>query len=184
MEDPMNQTHNSILLEGQRIILRPLRLSDAEEVYKNWTSDPEVAKYVRWNTHENVEVTREWLAQCEANIGKTGHYDWGIVIRDTDEMIGSIGAGSGDGADRYEVGYCIGRRYWGQGYTTEALRLMVDYLVSKEDIRHFSATHAIENPASGAVMKKAGFVCVSCEGTCCSFDGERKFAAKEYHLDR
>lgn len=41
-------------LETERLILRPLTVNDAEEAFKNWTSDDEVSKYVRWSTHKNV----------------------------------------------------------------------------------------------------------------------------------
>ena len=57
----------SITLESERLILRKLKENDAEEVFKNWTSDDEVSKYVRWSTHKNVEETREWLRQEEKN---------------------------------------------------------------------------------------------------------------------
>lgn len=53
----------SITLESERLTLRKLKETDAEEVFKNWTSDDEVSKYVRWSTHKNVEETREWLRQ-------------------------------------------------------------------------------------------------------------------------
>ena len=45
-------------LETERLILRPLTVNDAEEAFKNWTSDDEVSKYVRWSTHKNVEETK------------------------------------------------------------------------------------------------------------------------------
>ena len=48
-------------LETERLILRPLTVKDAEEAFKNWTSDDEVSKYVRWSTHKNVEETKEYI---------------------------------------------------------------------------------------------------------------------------
>lgn len=53
------------ILETERLILRPLIVEDAWEVFNNWTSDPEVAKFMRWSTHENAEVTKEWLKEVE-----------------------------------------------------------------------------------------------------------------------
>jgi len=178
----MEDLPGSVILERKRIILRPLYVRDADEVFRNWANDPEVAKYVRWSTHENVDVTREWLATCETGIGKQNSYDWGIVIRDTDALIGSIGASWNEEEDRVEVGYCIGRSYWGKGYTSEALLCMMDYLVTKAGIKHFVSMHAVENPASGTVMRKAGFVYVG-DGVAQSFDGKRTFPTKIYHWD-
>ena len=178
----MEDHPGSDILESERLILRPLRVSDAEMVFRNWASDPEVTKYVRWSTHENVDVTREWLSACEKSMDSKDAYDWGIVIRDTDALIGSIGASWNEKEDRVEVGYCIGRSYWGKGYTSEALLCMMDYLVTKAGIKHFVSMHAVENPASGTVMRKAGFVYVG-DGTMQSFDGQRTFPTKVYHLD-
>ena len=68
------------ILETERLILRPLRLADAEEVFANWASDPEVAKFMTWSTHPNVEVTKGWLADVEQNsTDSDSTYDWGFV---------------------------------------------------------------------------------------------------------
>ena len=179
----MENQPGSVILESERLLLRPLRVSDAEMVFRNWASDPEVTKYMLWNTHENTDVTQEWLATREDNMDSTDAYDWGIVIRDTGELIGSIGAYKTQEDDRYSVGYCIGRKYWRNGYTPEALRCMLNYLVTQAGIRHFVADHAVMNPASGVVMMKAGFVYFG-EGTMKSFDGQRTFPMKRYHLDK
>ena len=56
-----------IKLETERLILRKFKIEDSEEVFKNWTSDAEVAKFVRWSTHKSVDDTREWLTQEEKN---------------------------------------------------------------------------------------------------------------------
>ena len=58
----------------------------------------------------------------------------------------------------WEPGYCLGRAFWGKGYMTEALRAVVDYWFTRTDGSWLTCCHAKGNPASGAVMKKAGFV--------------------------
>ena len=50
-----------ITLETNRLILRPFEITDAWDMYNNWTSDDEVTKYVTWNTHKSVEQTKELL---------------------------------------------------------------------------------------------------------------------------
>ncbi len=52
---------NIKILETERLILRKLEESDAEEMYKNWANDDEVTKYVRWSTHKNADETREYI---------------------------------------------------------------------------------------------------------------------------
>lgn len=49
------------VLESKRMILRPLSLNDANHIFKSWTSDPEVAKFMIWDIHKSVDDTIEWL---------------------------------------------------------------------------------------------------------------------------
>ncbi len=58
----------------------------------------------------------------------------------------------------WEVGYCIGRAWWNNGFTTEALRAVVEYWFKNTDSNWLACAHAFENPASGRVMTRAGFV--------------------------
>ena len=55
-----------------------------------------------------------------------------------------------------EIGYCIGRSWWGQGITSEALSAVLDFLFQEVGVESIIAKHAVDNPASGRVMEKAG----------------------------
>ena len=50
----------TIQLETERLILRRFSMNDADAMFKNWTSDPEVTKFMTWPTHQNVGVSR-WV---------------------------------------------------------------------------------------------------------------------------
>ena len=168
-------------LETERLILRPLTVNDAEEAFKNWTSDDEVSKYVRWSTHKNVEETKEYILLEEKRRKTEECFNWGIVIKDSNELIGAMGAfPSEDG--RYEIGYNIAKKHWNNGYTTEAVKEVLKYLATEEKIHKFRCAHAVLNPASGAVMRKAGFKYVKDE-VCEKFDKSQKFDSKVYYLD-
>ena len=56
------------------------------------------------------------------------------------------------------VGYWVGKPFWNQGICTEALRLMIDHIHRTTDIKSLISSHFIDNPASGRVMEKCGFV--------------------------
>ena len=58
----------------------------------------------------------------------------------------------------WEVGYCIGKAWWNQGFTTEALKAVVEYWFKNTGSNWLACCHAFENPASGRVQQKAGFV--------------------------
>jgi len=168
-------------LETERLILRKFEIKDAEEVFENWTSDDDVSKYVRWATHKNVEETKEYL-KYEVEQNKTGKYfSWGIVLKEDNELIGAISAFPND-ENKYEVGYNIAKKHWGKGYTTEALKRMLKYLINEQKIYRYKASHAIFNPASGAVMKKAGFR-YSHNEIYEKFDKSQKYESKVYYLN-
>lgn len=177
-------THmGSVTLETERLVLRGLRHEDAEVVFKNWASDEEVARFMRWNVHNDIEATRQWLKECEEIARDPRRYEWGIILKETHEPIGSIGAFiNADEPDRYEVGYCLGKKYWGRGLATEALLCVMDFLVKTVGLSHFISSHALANVASGAVMRHAGFRYVR-DGVYESFDSLKKFDSKVYYLD-
>lgn len=173
----------TVLLETERLILRGLKLEDAPYVFTNWSSDKEVAKFMRWNVHSDISVTEEWMKACEELTKDKTRYEWGIILKTVNEPIGSIGAfRNADEPDRYEIGYALGREYWGHGYATEALQCVINFLGNEVGIRNFLCSHAKDNPASGAVMRHAGFKYVK-DGTYQSFDGQRQFENMIYYLD-
>jgi len=170
-----------IKLKTERLILRELVENDAEEMFKNWASDDEVSKYVRWSTHKDVEETKEYI-RCEQERCKNeGCYNWGIVLKENNELIGAIGAFPSED-NRLEIGYNIAKKHWRNGYTTEALKRAIDYLINDEGISRFRCSHAILNPASGAVMRKAGFKYIH-DDVYEKYDNSQKFESKVYYLD-
>ena len=55
------QNKGTKTIETDRLILRQFRLEDAEYMFKNWASDPEVSKFLTWPPHKDVELTRTLL---------------------------------------------------------------------------------------------------------------------------
>lgn len=168
-------------LETERLILRDLRESDAESAFKNWTCDDDVSRYVSWSTHKNVDETREYLRGEIRKCKEEDYYTWGIVLKENQELIGAISAFDSE-EGRKEIGYNITKKYWRNGYTTEALKEVMRYLIEDIGIKKFICKHAELNPASGAVMRKAGFKYVK-DTTYEKMDGSTKFKAKVYFLD-
>ena len=72
-------------------------------------------------------------------------------------MIGSVGVMIIAEYDfKGEIGYCIGRKWWRQGYISKAVKAVINYMYENTDIERIEAYHSIQNPASGKVMEKAG----------------------------
>lgn len=180
-----NNSYSTQPLETERLFLRPLRKEYAAEAYAAWTTDADVARYVKWSPHASVEETITWLTDSESKIDSPDHYDWGIFLRDSGALIGSIGAVREtyeQGIDRYELGYCIAKKHWGRGITSEALQRVFTYLKEDVGLRHFLCCHDVSNPASGAVMRKIGFESYG-TGTAMGFDGIKELDMIKYKLD-
>ena len=162
-------------IETPRLLLRRLAPADAPAMYRNWASDPAVARFLRWEPHKDETETFALLAAWEELYQNPDYYQWCLVDKATGAVFGSISicnglAGEPEAAatwrrlgfdtsqGEWEPGYCIGRAWWGKGYTTEALNAVVDYWFTRTDSTWLACFHAVGNPASGAVMQKAGFV--------------------------
>lgn len=142
-------------LETERLILRRFELEDAEMMFTNWANDPEVTRFLSWEPHGSLEVTKALLKSWVDEYEKLNHYNWAIVY--DGDLVGSISLVAIDeevaGA---EVGYCMSRRYWGRGIMAEALSAVLAYCFDELAFKEMYAKHHVDNPNSGKVMKKAG----------------------------
>lgn len=143
-------------IETKRLLLRQFTTDDAPAMYERWASDLDVTKYLTWQPHPNVEHTRALLAEWTENYTKGDYYNWAIELKKVG-VIGSIGVvATREETKSAEVGYCIAKKYWGQGIMAEALKAVLDYLFEKAGFLRVSAKHDAQNPNSGKVMAKAG----------------------------
>jgi RimJ/RimL family protein N-acetyltransferase len=93
-----------------RLELRRLTLADAEQMFAHWAADREVTRFLTWPPHATVDVTRGVLEEWVAGYGADDFYQWGIVLNETSELVGTISVVSiDDDVDAVEVGYCLGR---------------------------------------------------------------------------
>ena len=149
----------TIRLETDRLILRRFTMDDAEGMLNNWASDDEVTKYLTWPTHQNIEtmLPNDKPRQYHSDNAKSAFYQWIIEIKETQELIGNISVVKViDETDSLELGWVIGRKYWGKGYTAEAARVIIEVLFDKVGANCIYAAHDVNNPNSGRVMQKIG----------------------------
>ena len=144
-------------LETARLILRPFVKEDAPAMYRNWASDPEVTKFLSWPTYKAVDTAHEILNIWVPQYRDDTFYQWAIVLKEIGEVIGSISVVNFDErVDMAEIGFCIGRSWWGQGMMTEAFQAVIDFLFGEVGVLRIEAGHDPNNPASGAVQRKCG----------------------------
>jgi ribosomal-protein-alanine N-acetyltransferase len=174
-------------IETDRLILRPLTLADAESAYYGWTKDPEANRYVSWLPHDSLEDAKHWLKVVDWDRPNTGdeprdNYIWGFILKETGELFGSGGLIWENKCQLYQVGYNIKRTHWNNGYTTEAMKAILQYAVSNLGIKKVAGGHAKENLASAKVIEKLGFV-YDRDDITPHVDGVRYFDSREYYLD-
>ena len=148
---------NTPTLQTERLLLRPFTYEDAEDVFTCWESDPDVARYMFWTSHNDIEKTKEWLTFEIGQIEKDDWYRFAIVQKDTDELIGTGLIYFEEEVNGWEIGYNLGKKYWGKGYTTEAMSRIISFANEELGITEIVGRYAKENPASGKVMDKLGF---------------------------
>ena len=143
-----------VTLETNRLILRPFEISDAEMMFNNWASDEEVTRYMTWNYHESIETTKMILSNWVDEYQKPERYNFGIVLKETNELIGGIDVcGYIDGIP--VVGYVLSRKYWNNGYMTEAFKEVITLLKSLGH-KQIKIDAVVENTASNKVIIKCG----------------------------
>lgn len=174
---------NTPVLETERLILRPITQADAQTAFDNWTSDPDVARYMAYSTHENVEVTRQWLKNVEEAQALATIFDWGFVRKSDGKLIGAGGLYYKERSGMFEMGYNIMKECWHQGYTTEAAREMVRYAVEELGQIRLGCNHVVENVYSGKVMMKVGFKRVG-QRPWVSIDGTKHHECYEYIYEK
>ena len=144
-------------IETERLTLRPFRVEDAEAMHRNWASDEEVTRFLTWPPHESVEETAALLTNWCGKYESADWYQWAIVPKTLNEPIGSISAVKvNDDTRSADIGYCMGKAWWGQGLMPEALGAVIAFFFDEVEAGCVTACHAPENPKSGRVMQKCG----------------------------
>lgn len=146
-------------LDTNRLTMKRFEKSDCVDMLNNWISIAEVQN----NYGEDVKTTEsevyELLNKWTSNYSKRDFYRWAIIEKNTKKNIGQIAFYKVNARhNRVEVEYCIGNKYWGQGYATEAVRAIIDFAFKELEIKRVEAFHRSKNPSSGRVLEKSGMI--------------------------
>jgi RimJ/RimL family protein N-acetyltransferase len=166
-----------MFLRTERLFLRPAWLEDAPELTRAIGQEPVVRMLSRVPWPYREEHARQWIEGAKDPRLPT------LLVTLPDEggqIVGCCGLHEDEG--RIEVGYWIEPGYWGRGYATEALRgvLALARLIGH---RRIVSRHAVDNPASGRVLRKAGFRPTGRARAFHSLGRNAKVEAPEYTLD-
>lgn len=148
----------TVIIETKRLILRQFTEKDATAAFRNWTSDEKVTEFLRWPTHESVEITQSILKEWINSYKNNDFYQWAIALKEnSDEPIGTISVvDKNERLDIVHIGYCIGSKWWNQGITSEAFSGIISFLFDEVKVNRIESQHDPNNPNSGKVMVKCG----------------------------
>lgn len=153
----MKEFRENTILEGERLILRPLQSEDKTAIFRNINHDREVLNYFI-DTYVEKEEDFAFENMLE-RFRKNQMYAFAIVLKDNSEVIGEIFQCSRPSSIEHttEIGYAIGKKYWNRGYASEAMQLMISFMF-EIGIHKVVACHLEGNEASGRVMQKCSMI--------------------------
>ncbi len=144
------------VLESKRLILRLFAMDDAQRI-QLLAGEEEVATMTSTIPYPYQDgMAEKWITMQRAWIDNKTAMTLAITLRETGKLIGAISVNSINNGEG-ELGFWIGKTYWGRGYCTEAVSVFSTYCRSQLHLRRVYARHLTRNPASGRVMQKCGF---------------------------
>ncbi|KAA0549938.1 GNAT family N-acetyltransferase [Bacillus sp. BGMRC 2118] len=145
------------VLTTDRLQLRRITLEDKENVFA-YFSDDLVTRYFGIDNFTKMEEAEAIINAFNNGFEQKQAIRWGIALKETDELIGSIGFHNiSKNNARVEVGYEITRKEWNKGYATEALKAVINFLFNDACFNRIGATIRPENEASKQLVRKLGF---------------------------
>lgn len=143
-------------LETERLILRPMRLDDAEDMY-DYARREDVTRYLTWLPHGSITYTKDYLSYIEARYAMGDFFDFAVVEKESGRMIGTCGFTKIDTPnDSAEIGYVLNPKHHGKGYATEAAGEIVRFGFTALKLHRIEAKFMEGNTASLHVMEKLG----------------------------
>jgi RimJ/RimL family protein N-acetyltransferase len=141
----------SVVIRTERLLLRAPAPGDARAIAE-LAGDYEVASMTGTIPHPYSEdMAVDWIESLQE-----GEEGVAFAVDLGGELIGCVGYRATE-KDHAEMGYWIGKPYWGMGYATEAARALILYAFEKEGFAYLTVGHFKENPASARVIAKLGF---------------------------
>ena len=143
-------------ITAKRVVLQRLRYEDAEEIFYAYASKPEATKFLSWPTHRSISDTHSFLKYAHDSWQSGIDYSFSVRLKDTSRLIGAFGVMNDNG--KLQIGYVYSTVYWGHGYASEVCRAMIDVLRTQPGVYRIQSFVDEENPASGKVLTKSGFI--------------------------
>lgn len=144
------------VLETSRLYLRKMLKKDSSDMFE-YACRRDVTEYLLWEPHQNETYTHKYLSYIQSRYRAGDFYDWAIVRRDNNKMIGTCGfTRLNVESNSAEVGYVLNPAYWGLGLAPEAVRAVLRFGFFELRLHRIEARYMIGNNRSRRVMEKVG----------------------------
>lgn len=137
-----------MILESERLILRPMVETDLEDFYEIFSTD-EVGRFVNKMSHEAVEKYFEKKKRSEPN-----PFSFAVVLKENEKMIGTCGIKHNKENNLGEISYVFNVNYWNKGYCTEACKQVIKYAFEVGNMHRIEADCFEDNYASDKILRK------------------------------
>lgn len=146
----------TVELETDRLCLRPFYMQDASSFFQHITHDNKVRRYFLIPYHETLKQTELMMRRIVHSYDQST-YHWAITLKDNDQMIGLVRLFEVDEVNSSaEIGYALSEDYWNNGYMSEAILAIIEYLFKIVSYKTLTADCMIENLASHRILEKIG----------------------------
>ena len=143
-------------LETERLVLRRLNVEDAEPLFYGLRNQPEFLYYTN-KEKISLEKQKEAFLELEEKYQNNEYYNWAIVLKETDDIVGMINFRVENKNDSVEFNYATDNRFTGRGFMTEALRAVTEFALEKMEVNRIQGGCVVKNIASKRVIEKCGY---------------------------
>ncbi|HEX3022913.1 MAG TPA: GNAT family N-acetyltransferase [Lachnospiraceae bacterium] len=147
-------------LETGRLMLIPITLEIARELLQGGRKEMEKLGVImdsNWPTDDTMDILPIILQSLEVSKEPSGFETWMIVRKDDRRVIGDIGFfGKPNEEGEVQIGYGLVKQEHGKGYGTEALKAIVDWALSQEEVKVIQADCLLDNITSASILRKVG----------------------------
>lgn len=145
---------SEVVLETERLVLRMFREEDFA-AYAVICDDPEVMRFLGGKTLNKLEAWRH-LAFIIGHWQLRGYGPWAVEEKHSGKLVGRIGFLNPEGWPGFELGWTLGREFWGRGYATEGAGRALQYGFNELDHEHIISLIHPDNKASIRVAERLG----------------------------
>lgn len=148
-----NELNN--IIETERLLLREINFDDVDLIVE-YCNDPDISKYMYLPYPYSREDAINWINKHKEDYKNDKLYTFGIVLKETNLLVGAISLSNKKEDQNGEIGYWIGKKHWSNGYASEAMKAIIEFAFKVKNYHRIFARCIAENIASSKVMMKNG----------------------------